>query len=235
MLELEQVDVSYGGLQVLSQISLNVKDGEFVTVIGSNGSGKSTLVNAISGLLRPTSGSITFLGEDITKCSPAEICDKGLVQVPEGRKIFPHLTILENLELGAYLPRARRKTKESLKEVYQVLPILEKRKKQMAGTLSGGELQQLALGRALMARPKLLMLDEPTLGLAPKLVKTIFAWLKILSEEKGITTLLITQEVYQSLRLSGRTYVLENGRIVLHGESKELLHDDNVRKAYLSI
>jgi len=235
MLEVKQIDVSYSSLRILTDISLNVKEGEFVTIIGSNGAGKSTLINTISGLLKPSLGSITFLGEDITECSPGEICDKGLVQVPEGRKIFPLLTTLENLELGAYLPRAREKIRESLKEVYQSYPILEERKRQIAGTLSGGELQQLALGRALMAKPRLIMLDEPTLGLAPKLVKTVLAGLKELNQEKGMTILLVSQEVYQSLRLSGRTYVLENGKIVLEGESEELLQDENIRKAYLGI
>lgn len=235
MLEVKQINVSYGGLQVLSNISLCVREGELITIIGSNGTGKSTLINTLSGLLAPTSGSISFLGEDITGRSPGEICDKGLVQVPEGRKLFPLLTVSENLELGAYLPRARRETKESLKEVYQFFPLLEERRKQIVGTLSGGELQQLAVGRALMARPKLLMLDEPTLGLAPKLVKTVLASLKQLTQEKGLTILLVSQEVYQSLQLSSRTYVLENGKIILEGGSEELLHDESVKKAYLGI
>ncbi|RLI84160.1 ABC transporter ATP-binding protein [Archaeoglobales archaeon] len=233
MLDVEYIDVSYNGAQVLFNVSLFVEKNEFVTLIGSNGSGKSTLLMTISGILKPSKGTITFLGEDITEKSPRDICNMGLIQVPEGRKIFPFMTVKENLELGAYLPKAREQLAKSLENVYELFPVLKERERQMAGTLSGGEQQQLAIGRALMARPKLLMLDEPTLGLAPKIVKELLEKLKVLKQRMSV--LLVSQEVYQSLRVSDRTYVLENGRVVLEGESKKLLEEESIKKAYLGI
>lgn len=233
MLDVEYIDVSYNGAQVLFNVSLFVEKNEFVTLIGSNGSGKSTLLMTISGILKPSKGTITFLGEDITEKSPRDICNMGLIQVPEGRKIFLFMTVKENLELGAYLPKARKQLAKSLENVYELFPVLKERERQMAGTLSGGEQQQLAIGRALMARPKLLTLGEPTLGLAPKIVKELLEKLKVLKQRMSV--LLVSQEVYQSLRVSDRTYVLENGRVVLEGESKKLLEEESIKKAYLGI
>jgi len=235
MLEIKNVNASYNGAQILYNVSLKVGREEIVSVIGANGAGKTTLAKVISGLLRPSSGSIMFMGEDITKCSPSEIYDRGLVHIPEGRKLFPLLKVRENLELGAYTHRARKKLKESLKEVYRIFPILKERENQIAGTLSGGELQQLAIGRGLMGDPRMLIMDEPTLGLAPKLVKQTFEHLRAINEEKKLPILLISQEVYRSLQLSNRCYVLENGRVVLEGKSKKVLGNRRVKEAYLGL
>jgi branched-chain amino acid transport system ATP-binding protein len=234
MLQVDEVDVSYGNFQVLSGVSLQVKDGELVTVIGSNGAGKTTLLNTIAGLLRSKGGEIKFDGKRIDGLPPYDRVEEGLVLVPEGRGNFSRLTVLENLELSAYTKRAREKRDETLEEVFKLFPILEERKHQRAGTLSGGEQQMLAIGRGLMARPGLLMLDEPSLGLAPKIVLQIFSILRRLKEE-GITILLIEQNAHRALELADRAYLLETGRIAMEGGGEELLQDARLRKLYLGI
>lgn len=234
MLKVDNIDVSYGELQVLYDVSLEVNEKELVAVVGSNGAGKTTLMKAISGLLHPTKGSIIFLGNRIDKLSPYKVVSLGISLVPEGRQLFPEMSVQENLELGAYQKRAREKLKDSLEWVYQLFPILKERKSQSAGTLSGGEQQMLAIGRALMSRPKLLMLDEPSLGLMPIFVKTTFKAVEKLKDE-GVTILLVEQNVRQALELADRGYVLENGRIVLSNTGKKLLSDERVKKAYLGL
>ncbi len=234
MLKVSDLNVAYDHLPALRGIVLGVEKGEIVSVIGSNGAGKTTLLKTISGLLRPTSGSVLFEQERIDGLPPFAICQRGIVQVPEGRKIFPRMKVIDNLQMGAYLPRAKKYFRETLEEVFNLFPILGERKKQIAATLSGGEQQMLAIGRGLMALPKLLMLDEPSLGLAPKTSQEIFQTLEKLSK-KGFTILLISQDVLQSLRLGERAYVLENTRIVMEGKGADLLQDQKVREAYLGI
>jgi branched-chain amino acid transport system ATP-binding protein len=234
LLKVDNIDVSYGELQVLWDVSFEVGEKELVAIVGSNGAGKTTLMKTISGLLRPTKGSITFLDNRIDKFPPHKIVDLGISLVPEGRQLFPEMTVQENLELGAYQKRAREKLKDSLEWVYQLFPILKERKSQLAGTLSGGEQQMLAIGRALMSRPKLLMLDEPSLGLMPIFVKTTFKAIEKLKEE-AVTILLVEQNVRQALELADRGYVLETGRIVLSNTGKKLLSDEGVKKAYLGL
>lgn len=234
MLRVENIHVARGKLRVLEDVSFEVQEGEFVGVIGSNGAGKTSLLYSISGLLQPFSGSIVFLGESIVGLAPWQICDRGIIHIPEGRKLFPDMTVMENLEMGCYLPRPRKCKADSLKMVYLLFPVLEERRKQKAGTLSGGEQQMLAVGKGLMGTPKLLMLDEPTLGLAPRLGVEIFETLKFLKEQ-GVTSLVVSQEVLQVLRLADRVYVMENGRIVLQGSGEELLHNERVREAYLGL
>ncbi len=234
LLQLDNVNVSYGDVQVLRNISIEVHEGEMVSIIGANGSGKSTTLNTISGILQPTSGKITFLGERIDLLELHEIARLGLIQIPEGRRLFPHMTVRENLEMGAYAPEARQSRDKSLEDVHRVFPVLRERKSQLARTLSGGEQQMLAVGRGLMARPKLLMLDEPSLGLAPMLAKEIFEALGHINK-MGTTILLVEQDVQISLSLSERGYVLENGRIVMVGPGKELLLDPHVKEAYLGV
>ncbi|MDP2936496.1 MAG: ABC transporter ATP-binding protein [Dehalococcoidia bacterium] len=234
MLEVAGLAVAYGELVALRDVSLHVKEGEIVTVIGSNGAGKTTLLKTISGLLRPRAGRIEFLGEGIDGLPSHEICKRGIIQVPEGRKIFPQMPVLHNLQMGAYLPAARRNFAQSLGRAYALFPRLNERRSQRAGLLSGGEQQMLAMARALMARPKLLMVDEPSLGLAPKLVAEIFNTLLVLNQE-GTTILLVSQEVRQALELAQRAYVLENGRITVEGSSKDLLNDPRIKAAYLGL
>jgi branched-chain amino acid transport system ATP-binding protein len=234
LLEVNNVDASYRELQVLWDVSFKVDEKELVAIVGSNGSGKTTLMRIISGVMHPTKGSIIFLGNRIDKLQPHKIVKMGISLVPEGRQLFPEMTVQENLELGAYEKRAREKLKDSLEWVHQLFPILKERKNQLAGTLSGGEQQMLAIGRALMSRPKLLMLDEPSLGLMPIFVKTTFKAIEKLKEE-GVTTLLVEQNVRQSLELADRGYVLETGRIVLSNTGKKLLSDERVKKAYLGL
>ncbi|MCS7288199.1 MAG: ABC transporter ATP-binding protein [Roseiflexus sp.] len=234
MLRVEHLNVAYDTLQVLWDVSLEVREGEIVALIGSNGAGKTTLLRTISGLMKPLSGLIRFMGEDITGLPPHEICRRGVIQVPEGRALFPRMRVIENLELGAYLPAARAQRHETIERVYRLFPRLKERWRQDAGTLSGGEQQMVAIGRALMARPKLLMLDEPSLGLAPVLVETIMEVLTHLNAE-GMTILLVSQEVHQALAIAHRVYVIENGRIVRSGPSHELRNDDAVRSAYLGL
>ena len=234
MLRTEWLSVFYDEVQALIDISIEVHHRDHLVIIGSNGAGKTTLLRSISGLLRPQKGRIFFQGEPIESEPINSICRRGIVQVPEGRKLFPQMTVYENLEMGAYLPEAKVKFAEKLKEVFQLFPILEDRRKQSAGTLSGGEQQMLAIGRALMAGPRLLMLDEPTLGLSPKIASEIYAILKRLHEE-GISLLLVSQDVIQALKISIRAYVMENGRIIMEGPSQELLKNPKLKEAYLGI
>jgi branched-chain amino acid transport system ATP-binding protein len=234
MLEVEKLSVSYEGVIVLREVSLTVYDGEIVSVVGANGGGKTTLLKTISGLLKPSDGSIGFLGEKTHDLPPHEICRRHLIQVPEGRQLFPKMKVIDNLKMGAYLPEARKKTAESLERVYSLFPIFRERKNQRAGLLSGGEQQMLAIGRALMSTPRLLMLDEPSEGLSPLYTANVFDALKTLGEQ-GLTILLVSQEVEQSLELSHRAYVLENGRIFLEGKSSDLLNNDKVRQSYLGV
>ncbi len=234
MLQVEHLNVAYDTLQVLWDVSLEVHEGEIVALIGSNGAGKTTLLRTISGLMKPLFGSIRFMGEDIAGLPPHEICRRGVIQVPEGRALFPQMRVIENLELGAYLPAARAQRHETIERVYRLFPRLKERQRQNAGAMSGGEQQMVAIGRALMARPKLLMLDEPSLGLAPVLVETIMEVLTHLNGE-GMTILLVSQEVHQALALAHRVYVIENGRIVRSGPSHALRDDDAVRSAYLGL
>lgn len=234
MLTVEGLNVAYGSLQVLWDVGLEIQQGEIVTLVGSNGAGKSTLLKTISGLLAMQSGTITFDGVTLNGRAAHDICQRGLIQVPEGRALFPRMRVVENLQLGAYLPAARVQLPASLARVYRLFPLLRERAKQDAGTLSGGEQQMVAIGRGLMANPKLLMLDEPSLGLAPIMVESIMAALRQLNQE-GLTILLVSQEVHQALDLAHRAYVLENGRIVRAGSAAELREDESIKRAYLGL
>lgn len=233
MLQIEDVRAGYGDLEILHGISLEVEAGEVVALIGANGAGKTTTLKAISGVVRASTGSIMFDGQPIHTWQPRQIVADGLVQVPEGRKLFPDLTARENLQLGAYR-RGRADADASIREVFELFPLLEERSDQTAGTLSGGEQQMLAIGRALMAKPRLLMLDEPSLGLAPLLVADIFNVIRDIGE-RGVTVMLVEQNAVHALQLSDRGYVLESGNVVLHGTGEELLGDDRVRTAYLGL
>jgi branched-chain amino acid transport system ATP-binding protein len=233
MLEVEKIESGYGDLQVLWDVSLKVSEGDLVSIIGSNGAGKTTLLRTIGGLLYPKSGKIKFLEKDITKLKPHKRALLGIAHVMEGRKLFPALTVEENLKMGAYLPQAWNKRNETLEIVHNLFPILKERSKQLASTLSGGEQQMLAIGRALMLRPKLLMLDEPSLGLAPKITLSIFDTIRRINEEAKVAILLVEQNVHLSLQLSKRAYVMENGKIVLEGTSEDLLKDPKLKKTYL--
>ena len=235
MLNVKNLDVFYDRLQALRNVSIKVEEGEFVAIIGNNGAGKTTLLKTISGLLKPRSGVIEFQGKRIDLLPPHVICEMGIIQVPEGRKLFPKMKVIENLELGAFTPKARKQRKETIKKVYDLFPILEKREKQIAGTLSGGQQQMLAIGRALMSMPQLLMLDEPSLGLAPKAASEIFSAMEALNKEEGLTILLVSQECLQALKLAKRAYVLENMEIVLEGRGKDLINNPKVKEAYLGI
>jgi len=234
LLNLNGVSAHYGDVQALRSVSLAIREGEIVSIIGSNGAGKSTTLNTISGVLRASSGAIEFLGRRIENLYPHQIVDRGVVQIPEGRLLFPYMSILENLELGAFNDKARRTRERNIKTVFSLFPILEERMNQFAGTLSGGEQQMVAIGRGLMAMPKLLMLDEPSLGLAPLMVRQVFETVKAINAQ-GITVLLVEQNVFHSLSTAARGYVLENGSVVLEGEGKELLNNPQVREAYLGI
>jgi len=224
----------YDEIQALYDVSLDIKEGEIVSIVGSNGAGKSTILNTISGIFHTYSGKIIFRGEEIQNYSPHLIVERGIIQIPEARRVFPYMSIMENLDLGAYVQRARKKRKKNLEIIFDLFPKLEERKNQTASTLSGGEQQMLAIARGLMADPFLIMLDEPSLGLAPILVNQIF---DIISQikETGITVLLVEQNVFHSLQMSDRGYVLENGRVVLEGKGEYLLQDKKVIKAYLGI
>ena len=234
MLEVNNIDTFYGRFEALWGVSLRVDEGEIVALVGANGAGKTTLLNTISGLVRPASGSVGFLGQRIDGLTPHAIVELGISHVPEGRKLFADMSVRENLELGAYPHHAWKIKEETLKQVYQVFPDLKERERQLARTLSGGEQQMLAMGRGLMSRPKLCMLDEPSYGLAPMLVLEVFRIIQSLREQ-GITVLLIGQEVRHTLEIADRAYVLENGRVVLEGTGDKLLQSDYVRKAYLGI
>ena len=234
LLELRGVEVAYGDLPALRGVSVSVEAGETLSVVGANGAGKTTMLRAISGLMRPRAGQILFDGERLDSLPSHAIVERGVVQVPEGRKIFPSLTVLENLELGSYVAAAKARRREGLEHVFTLFPRLKERERQAAGTMSGGEQQMLAIGRALMARPRVLMLDEPSLGLAPIIVKEIF---RIIGEinRLGTTVLLVEQNTRQALALSRRGYVLENGRVVLEGSGAELLGNEHVKRAYLGM
>lgn len=234
MLKLSNVNSFYGEVQVLKDLSLQVNQGEIVTLIGANAAGKSTMLSCISRTVKSYTGEITFEDHRIDGLRPDQVVDHGLIQVPEGRLLFPKLTVRENLELGAYSKRSRNNRKERLEYVYGLLPRLKERSNQMAGSLSGGEAQMCAIGRGLMADPKLLMLDEPSLGLAPIIVLEIMELIKNIRKE-GMTILLVEQNVRQSLKLADRAYVIENGRILMEGIGKELLDSNEVKRAYLGI
>jgi branched-chain amino acid transport system ATP-binding protein len=230
-LEVTDLRVRYGGIEAVRGVSLRVDEGEAVTLIGGNGAGKSTTLRTISGLKRPTSGSVAFLGEAIDRLAPHEIVDRGICHVPEGRRIFPRMSVRENLEMGAY-GRKEGATADDFARVFALFPVLEERVRQAGGTLSGGEQQMLAIGRALMARPRLLMLDEPSLGLAPLLTQRIFVLLEEIHRQ-GTTVLLVEQNAQMALRFAERGYVLESGTVALEDEADSLLGNDEVRKAYL--
>jgi branched-chain amino acid transport system ATP-binding protein len=232
LLRLDGVEVAYGDLTVVRDVSLEVTPGEIVALIGSNGAGKTTTLRAIAGLLRPRRGAIELDGEPIAGLGPAEIVARGIAHVPEGRQLFPTMTVLENLELGARTAESRRRRAETLAQVLSLFPRLTERRGQLAGSLSGGEQQMCAIGRALMARPRLLMLDEPSLGLAPLVVSAIFENLRCINRDH-VSVLLVEQSVLRALRLAHRGYVLENGAVALRGSSAELLADEGVKRAYL--
>ena len=234
LLEIDNINTSYGDVQVLHEVSIEVPEAEIVTIVGANGAGKSTLLKTIAGILRPTTGEIRFAGERFDHLDSHQIVDRGLVRIPEGRKIFPSLSVLENLEMGSYLPKPKAKRSESLEKVFVLFPVLKDRSRQLAGTLSGGEQQMLAIGRGLMSLPRLLMLDEPSLGLAPVLVREIFRTVLDINKQ-GTTILLVEQNVFSALDMAKEGYVLENGRIILHGQSQDLLSNDHIRTAYLGI
>ena len=232
MLEVDNIDVFYGDLQVMWNVSLDVNEGEIVSVIGSNGAGKSTLLRAISGIIPTKTGTIKFLGNEIQNKLPHDILRLGVSQVPEGRRLFPRMTVMDNLLMGGFVKEARAHKDETLDLVFSLFPRLKEREDQKAGTLSGGEQQMLAIGRALMSRPKLLMLDEPSLGLAPKLVLDVLNHVKAISE-KGVTVMIIEQNVQHALRLADRGYVLETGSVCRQGTAQELLNDEYVKECYL--
>ncbi|MBW9298157.1 MAG: ABC transporter ATP-binding protein [Lactococcus raffinolactis] len=232
MLEVKNLDVHYGVIQGVRNVSFEVNQGEVVSLIGANGAGKTSILRTISGLVRPSNGTITFEGQEIQKTPAQKIVASGLSQVPEGRHVFPGLSVLENLEMGAFLRKNREENAQNLKHVFQRFPRLEERKTQDAATLSGGEQQMLAMGRALMSQPKLLLLDEPSMGLAPIFIQEIFEIIKDI-QKQGTTVLLIEQNANIALSIADRGYVLETGKVILSGTGKELLASDEVRKAYL--
>ena len=234
MLEVSNLDVFYGKSQALRDVSLRVNEGEIVALVGANGAGKTTLLNTISGLLRPASGSVEFLGKRIDRLAPHKIVQLGICQIPEGRKLFSDMTVWDNLEMGAYTSEAWKRRKETLEQVYQVFPVLKERQKQSAKKLSGGEGQMVAIGRGLMSSPRLCMFDEPSYGLAPNLLAEVLDVIKHLREQ-GITIFLVEQNVRHTLETADRAYVLENGHIVLEGKGKDLLQDNMVKKAYLGL
>ena len=234
LLSLDDVRASYGDLQALFNITLEVKAGEVVTLIGANGAGKTTTLRVISGVLRSRHGQVRFEGQDISRLPAHEIVMRGVSHVPEGRQLFPYMSVEENLALGAYIPRVRPKLRAKIEEQFELFPRLKERRKQLAGTLSGGEQQMVAIARGLMAAPKLLLLDEPSLGLAPKIVEEVFAKIQQIGKS-GVTVLIVEQNVVDGLSISDRGYVVENGEITLQGTPKELLANQQVRAAYLGL
>jgi branched-chain amino acid transport system ATP-binding protein len=234
MLQIRRLNFSYGDLKVLWDVDLEVKQGEIVTVVGANGAGKSTILRNVSRLVRPTSGTIKLGEVDLAGLQSHEVVEQGLIQVPEGRKIFPEMTVVENLRMGSFVKATRKDRERNMERVFGLFPRLAERKSQLGGTMSGGEQQMLAIARGLMGNPRLLLLDEPSLGLSPLLVKSIFEIIKEINKQ-GTTILLVEQNVYQSLRIANRAYVLETGRVVLSGTGEELLGNDHVRKAFLGI
>jgi branched-chain amino acid transport system ATP-binding protein len=234
MLEVKNVDVFYGDVQVLWDVSFNVQKGEIVALIGANGSGKTTCLNTVSSILKPRKGSVMYEGQPLHTRAPHDLVGLGIAHVPEARRLFPEMTVKENLLLGALTPEAKKARPEMLEKVYGIFPRLKEREKQAAGTMSGGEQQMCAIARGLMSKPRLLMLDEPSLGLSPILVTDIF---RVITEvhDAGVTVLLIEQNVFKTLGIADRAYVLENGRVVLEGKGKDLLNDEHVKKAYLGV
>lgn len=235
MLQINNLEVGYGQLQIIKGVTFDLHEGELVTLIGANGAGKSTILKTISGSLKPSNGTITFNGERMDLLPPHKIVAKGIIQVPEGRKLFPGLTVLENLRMGGYLIATKEEFNEKLALVFEMFPILSERSKQPAGTLSGGEQQMCAIARGLMANPKLLMLDEPSLGLAPKIVDSLSEIIVNINKRFNITVLLVEQNVQISCEICTRAFVLENGTIVLNGTGQEMLVNDHVRQAYLGL
>ena len=234
MLSVRELDLYYGDAQALDRVSLEVPKGEIVAIVGANGAGKSSLIRTIAGIEKPRGGEIDFNGKRISGLESHVICNLGIGQVAEGRQVFPTLTVLENLEMGAMIPRARAEAKQRLDDVFAMFPRLKERTSQVAGTMSGGEQQMLAIGRCLMGAPELIMFDEPSLGLAPLVVQEVLHTIHVLNQ-RGLTILLVEQNVAVSLKISQRAYVLENGRIVMSGSGDELLHNDRVRQAYLGL
>jgi len=234
MLSVKNLDLYYGDAQALSDVSLDVPKGAIVAIVGANGAGKTSLIRTIAGIEMPRSGSIAFKEETISGRESYEICNLGIGQVAEGRQVFPSLSVLENLEVGGLLPRARSGARRAIDDVFTMFPRLKERRDQLAGTLSGGEQQMLAIGRCLMGNPELIMFDEPSLGLAPLVVQEVLHTIRTLNE-RGLTILLVEQNVAVSLKISSRAYVLENGHIVMSGSGDQLLHDDRVRQAYLGL
>ncbi|HZK42873.1 MAG TPA: ABC transporter ATP-binding protein [Syntrophomonadaceae bacterium] len=232
MLKVNDIEVYYGAIHALKKVSISVEQGKIVTLIGANGAGKTTTLKTISGLLRPKTGMVKFKGKELNKVPPEKIVAMGISQVPEGRRVFSTMSVLENLEMGAYLRKDKKGIHDDLENLFTRFPRLEERKRQLAGTLSGGEQQMLAIGRALMAKPQLLLMDEPSMGLAPLLVKEIFEIIKDINE-KGTTILLVEQNARMALSIADKGYVIETGEIVLEGTAQELMHSDDVKKAYL--
>lgn len=234
MLKISGLSAGYGDILVIRGLDLEVKERELVSLVGANGAGKTTLLKTVSGLLRTKSGTIEFVGEKINNLEPYQIVARGLVQVPEGRKLFPHLSVLENLEMSAYPKAAKPHKKANLERVFNLFPDLKAKIKQRAGTLSGGQQQMLAIGRGLMANPRLLILDEPSIGLSPLLTQTMFETIKQIKVQ-GVTVLLVEQNVHHALNMADRGYVLEQGKVVLHGTGHELLRNEHLKKAYLGM
>ena len=235
MLEIKNIDTYYGNIQALHDVSISVKEGEIITLIGANGAGKTTTLMSMSNVVTPKRGDITFLGESLVNKNPEDIVKMGLIHVPEGRHIFPYLTVMENLDLGAFLRKDKAGIKKDLDHVFGLFPRLHERRSQQGGTLSGGEQQMLAISRALMAKPKLLLLDEPSLGLAPIIVKQIFDIIKLINEEDKTTIFLVEQNANLALKVADRGYVMENGHITLEDDADNLLVNEEVKKAYLGI
>lgn len=234
MLKASNINAGYGSVMVLHDLTMEVRKGELISFVGSNGAGKTTFLKIVSGLLKAKSGTIEFLNENIMGLNPSQIVDRGLIQVPEGRKLFPLMSVLENLELGAYTKAAKQSKKTNMERVFDLFPDLKAKSKQRAGTLSGGQQQMVALGRGLMSNPKLLILDEPSIGLSPLLTQNMFESIKQIKEQ-GVTILLVEQNVNYALRMANRGYVLEQGQIALTGTGDELLNNEHLKKAYLGI
>ncbi len=235
MLKIQNIQTYYGNIQALKDVSIDIKEGEIVALIGANGAGKTTTLMSICGITPPRSGDISLDGDSLKGVSAEKIVERGIIQVPEGRRIFPDLTVLENLEMGAFLRKNKKLIQQDLNYVMTLFPILEKRRSQLGGTLSGGEQQMLAISRALMGRPRVLLLDEPSLGLAPLIIKKIFEIIRQINKESNTTIFLVEQNANQALKLADRGYVMENGRITLVDSADNLLANDDVRKAYLGI
>ncbi|MGM0534851.1 MAG: ABC transporter ATP-binding protein [Pseudomonadota bacterium] len=234
MLRLNNVTAGYGATTILHDVSLEVSEGEVVTIVGGNGAGKTTTLRTVSGLIEATAGSITFEGEDITHLPAHQVVNRGITLIPEARQLFPEMTVLENIQMGAYRPAAKSRYDQRLEEVLTLFPRVKERLHQQAESLSGGEQQMVAIARGMMACPKLMMFDEPSLGLAPIVVSQVFEVVKQIAES-GTTVLIVEQNVYQTLKVADRAYVIENGRIVMDGQAQELMGDDHIRKAYLGI